>query len=153
MKIKKIFLIIILNLSCLGLLYLDLRLKDFFVQHADFYQGVFFEFLFFKFRANPYIALGIKINFNLILVCNFLILIGLVYFLIKKYLKLKILYILSLSLILCGAASNLIDRLNYRYVIDYINLPYMPVFNLADIMIVVGAILILWQELKTKKQI
>ncbi|MDD4607154.1 MAG: signal peptidase II [Patescibacteria group bacterium] len=152
MKTKKIFLIIIINLFCLGLLYLDLRLKDFFIQHPDFYRGVFFDILFFKFKSNPYIALGIKINYGAIIFFNFLILIGLIYFLIKKYFKLEYFYILNLSLILIGALSNLIDRLNHHYVVDYISIPWWPVFNLADVMIVAGAILILIQELKIKKQ-
>ncbi len=50
---------------------------------------------------------------------------------------------LALSLILGGALGNLIDRVVYGYVIDFIDLYYgdwhWPVFNLADSAITVGA--------------
>lgn len=55
--------------------------------------------------------------------------------------------LLSLSLILAGAVGNLIDRLAYGYVIDFIDLHYQdfywPVFNLADIFISVGIFLLI----------
>ena len=49
-----------------------------------------------------------------------------------------------LALIILGAAGNLFDRLKYGYVIDYLDLKYFTVFNLADAMIVAGAVLLLF---------
>ncbi len=43
-----------------------------------------------------------------------------------------------LILIFSGAISNLIDRLYFGCVIDFINLKVWPIFNLADIFICVG---------------
>ncbi|MBU1778489.1 signal peptidase II, partial [Patescibacteria group bacterium] len=40
--------------------------------------------------------------------------------------------------IIFGAISNLTDRLEYGYVIDYFSLKYFTIFNLADVMIVIG---------------
>ena len=56
-------------------------------------------------------------------------------------------------LILLGAYSNLIDRFNYGFVIDYINLKIWPVFNIADMLVVVGAtiLVILKIDKKSKK--
>jgi len=51
-------------------------------------------------------------------------------------------FYLPLVLICAGAISNLIDRLLYNGVIDYIEISVLPVFNIADIMIVVGVILL-----------
>lgn len=57
---------------------------------------------------------------------------------------------LSLSLILAGGIGNLIDRVLNGYVVDTFNLTFMnyPVFNVADICVVagamVGAIYYLW---------
>lgn len=45
-------------------------------------------------------------------------------------------------LIIFGGLSNLFDRLIYGYVIDMIHLFSFSVFNLADVMIVLGCILI-----------
>ena len=54
---------------------------------------------------------------------------------------------LALALILGGAAGNLIDRLVYGYVIDFIDVYYSswhwPAFNVADAAISVGAFLLL----------
>lgn len=56
---------------------------------------------------------------------------------------------LPLSLILAGAISNMIDRLIYGCVIDFIDLKFWPIFNLADIFIVLGAafLLVKWRKL------
>lgn len=51
-------------------------------------------------------------------------------------------YIIGFSLILGGAIGNLIDRINYGYVIDFIDFRIWPVFNIADSAITIGAILI-----------
>ncbi len=47
-----------------------------------------------------------------------------------------------LILILTGAASNIIDRIRLGCVIDYIDIRIFPIFNLADVYIILGAILI-----------
>jgi lipoprotein signal peptidase len=52
-------------------------------------------------------------------------------------------WIFSLILILSGALSNIIDRLYFSCVTDFIDLKIWPVFNLADCFIVIGVIIIL----------
>ena len=49
---------------------------------------------------------------------------------------------LSLGLLVGGAIGNLIDRLRYDYVIDFIDIGPWPIFNLADSSIVIGIILL-----------
>ena len=44
----------------------------------------------------------------------------------------------SLGLQLGGAIGNLLDRMRYGYVIDFIDFKLWPVFNLADMSIVIG---------------
>lgn len=51
----------------------------------------------------------------------------------------------SLGLQLGGAIGNLIDRLRFGYVIDFIDISFWPVFNLADASITVGVLLIIYQ--------
>lgn len=55
------------------------------------------------------------------------------------------------AFLLSGAIGNLIDRLTLGYVIDFIDLPYWPTFNLADIFINVGVVLFIISLLKQKK--
>ncbi|MCX6763646.1 MAG: signal peptidase II [Candidatus Moranbacteria bacterium] len=58
----------------------------------------------------------------------------------------------SLILILSGAISNLIDRLYYGCITDFIDLKFWPVFNLADSFIVIGIFLLIIQNLKSKEK-
>jgi signal peptidase II len=53
----------------------------------------------------------------------------------------------GLVLVLAGAIGNLIDRIRFQYVIDFINLHYhdwyFPAFNIADMSITFGALLLI----------
>ncbi|KVK90644.1 signal peptidase II [Burkholderia sp. MSMB1498] len=62
------------------------------------------------------------------------------------------LFSLSLALILGGALGNVIDRLIYGHVIDFLDFHvgawHWPAFNLADSAITVGAVLLIYDELR-----
>ena len=51
--------------------------------------------------------------------------------------------ILSGTLVISGAIGNFIDRIKLGYVIDFIDFKFWPVFNFADICIVVGCFLMI----------
>lgn len=54
-----------------------------------------------------------------------------------------------LGLFLGGVAGNLLDRIFRRYVIDFIDVGFWPVFNIADAAIsisVIGLLLYFWRE-------
>ena len=65
------------------------------------------------------------------------------------------LFALALRLILGGALGNLIDRIAYGYVVDFLhfhwNEHYFPAFNIADAAITCGASLLIWDSLTEKK--
>lgn len=50
-----------------------------------------------------------------------------------------------LALLLAGSCGNLIDRLFFGSVTDFIRLPHWPAFNLADIFIVTGVLLLAYR--------
>ncbi len=60
----------------------------------------------------------------------------------------------AFSLILGGAIGNLIDRVLYGYVIDFLDVYYKsyhwPVFNIADSAITIGVAFILYESFITK---
>ena len=60
-----------------------------------------------------------------------------------KYRNLHWMFGLSLSLIIGGAIGNMIDRIFLGYVVDFIQATFIdfPVFNVADICVVCGAIM------------
>ncbi|WAC75473.1 signal peptidase II [Roseateles sp. SL47] len=66
------------------------------------------------------------------------------------------LFATALSLILGGAVGNVVDRLLHGYVVDFLqfhwNQWYYPSFNVADSAITVGAILLVWDELRRVKR-
>lgn len=49
---------------------------------------------------------------------------------------------LSLALIVAGGVGNIIDRISLQYVVDFLDLRIWPIFNLADIYVCVGCILL-----------
>ncbi|TET17375.1 MAG: signal peptidase II [Dehalococcoidia bacterium] len=53
----------------------------------------------------------------------------------------KVLGISALGLVLGGTVGNLIDRLRFGYVTDFIGVGIWPAFNIADSAIVVGVII------------
>jgi signal peptidase II len=64
---------------------------------------------------------------------------------------------LPLGLIIGGALGNLIDRLRFGHVTDFIQVYYWPgkdwpAFNIADSAICVGAALLAWFSLRAAKQ-
>lgn len=60
----------------------------------------------------------------------------------------------ALTLVLGGALGNVIDRLRFGAVVDFLDFHFAgwhwPAFNVADSAIVVGVILLLWQQLTHK---
>ncbi|ALV08053.1 signal peptidase II [Roseateles depolymerans] len=66
------------------------------------------------------------------------------------------LFATALSLILGGAVGNVVDRLLHGYVVDFLqfhwNQWYYPSFNVADSAITVGAVLLVWDELRRVKR-
>ena len=54
------------------------------------------------------------------------------------------------ALILGGAVGNLIDRVRFGYVIDFLDLRVWPVFNVADSAITIGAVLLVWHTMRPR---
>ncbi|MDO8660606.1 MAG: signal peptidase II [Candidatus Woesearchaeota archaeon] len=52
------------------------------------------------------------------------------------------------ALILGGATGNLIDRILFGAVTDFISIGWWPTFNIADSALVVGVVLLIWRARK-----
>lgn len=101
------------------------------------------NFLEFNYTQNTGGAFGIgRINF--ILIISIIIIIGIIVFLIKE--NTKITNYIPFVLLLSGSIGNLIDRIFKGYVIDFIDINILdfPNFNIADISIVSGVIVLLY---------
>ncbi|MEF9984654.1 MAG: signal peptidase II [Oscillospiraceae bacterium] len=93
-----------------------------------------------------------------LLVVTLILLIAIIYLLISKKINNKFM-IFSSSLIVGGGIGNLIDRVLYGFVVDFIDIGPLfsfPVFNFADSCIVVGTALfviyLMFFDDKTKKK-
>ncbi|NFJ16316.1 signal peptidase II [Clostridium botulinum] len=101
----------------------------------------------FSYLENRGAAFGIFQNRLIFLsLITAIVILGVVYFIVKYKPTSKLLKI-SLSLIISGAIGNLIDRIYYKFVVDFIMLHYkdvyyFPTFNVADMLVVIGTILL-----------
>ncbi|KGF92869.1 Lipoprotein signal peptidase [Prochlorococcus marinus str. MIT 9123] len=110
------------------------------------------DFIFFKldfvknYGAAFNIFSGSRIFLSMISIIISIILLSLI---LRKYTS-NILEIYSYSFILGGTIGNGIDRIFMGFVIDFINLNFInfPVFNIADISINIGFILIIYSIFK-----
>lgn len=116
------------------------------------------NFLSITFVKNTGAAFGILPNGRIFLVISTLIFLTVIIYIIKTE-KLDKFFTLIYSLLIGGIIGNLIDRMIFGYVIDFISFKllniYFPIFNIADICIVISCILyiykILMEEYKWKK--
>lgn len=117
----------------------------------DFFKLVYVE--------NYGAAFGILRNKKfLFIIITFIVVVAIAFFLFKYQDKLNIFMKIGSGLLLGGAIGNLIDRVRFGYVVDFVSFRFFnryeyPVFNVADMAIVVGTLLILFLILFDKQEI
>ena len=86
----------------------------------------------------------------LFIILGFVLLFFIFYYLQKE--KLNIYKTIYYSLLIAGVLGNLLDRMLYKGVIDFLDFTIFsynaPIFNLADTFIVISVILIVFESLK-----
>jgi signal peptidase II len=96
-----------------------------------------------EFFANPGIAFGISFPLIPLLIITPLIL----WFFFRTQKHATTWSHIGFALVCVGALSNMIDRVLYRYVIDYLRV-ITSMFNFADVYILVGVIILVQQQQK-----
>jgi len=123
-------------------LILDQLLKTVLIKQNIFALKLQTSFSWLVYVCNEGIAFGIEFNKFLIIFINFFIITLLLYGTERmKFGKGKR---IAIYLIIGSAISNLLDRLIYGCVIDYIDFKIWPVFNLADFTITLSALFLLF---------
>ena len=139
----------VLLIFCFGILLLDQWTKSLIVQKLSLYQRVeviqgFFNIIHVRNTGGAFgIFGGEKGGLGSILfVVVSLLAIGSIFYLFIKIKENEKTLALSFSLVLSGAIGNLIDRLRYGEVIDfldfYLSSTHWPAFNVADSAICTG---------------
>ena len=106
----------------------------------------------FNFIPNYQIAFSLPFSGLWLNIIIIIIVVSIGYYLSSNRKKLKPVELISLSAILIGAISNLIDRLAYGFVIDYLDLNWFTIFNLADAMISIGTLILFIYLIKLPKK-
>lgn len=106
------------------------------------------EWLRFNFISNVNIAFSLPVRGYWLNFLVAIVIISLIVYCIYMWQKKQTLELLCLVSMILGATSNLYDRFVYGFVIDYIDLKFFTVFNLADALVVVGVCVLLWMTIK-----
>ena len=103
------------------------------------------NYLWITYIKNPFGVFGIKFPkwFPYEFIAFLIIIILIIFLILEK----KNIYVLSYSFLFGGAIGNLIDRLRFKAVIDFIDIGISenlrwPIFNIADSSITIGIILL-----------
>ena len=103
------------------------------------------DFFIFKYSLNTGAAFGLFQGWN-----NFLILFSIIVVLFILYHRKNSKLEIGMAFLLGGTLSNLIDRIFYRGVMDYIHIDFLNnVFNIADVANIIGALILayhFWRE-------
>lgn len=147
---KKIVIITVLIIALM--IGLDQIIKTVVVN--NFVEPVGFYLIKINYALNTGMALGLNEGNNKNIVVTIIILILILNFVINQKDRIDRKTGISLCLITAGGISNLIDRFIYKGVVDYIDMIGFPIFNLADVYIVIGWILLVVSVISysTKKE-
>lgn len=139
----------LITIGAVFFVVLDRFLKSLAISGVNFdLIGSFFRF---DFAGNYNIAFSLPLSGQVLLWFVIFIIICLLCNFIYLYEKKDYISSAFLFLIILGSSSNLLDRLKYDFVIDYLNLKYFTVFNLADALIVFGVFLLIFSHKKRNK--
>lgn len=139
-RIKIFFLISIL------ISILDQCIKFFAVKFSFDKLVLIPNFLWLTYIENKGAAFGLFAGKSYLLgLVNILIVLVIIYYNFKN--KLKPVDYVPLAFIVGGAVGNAIDRLIFGSVIDFIDLGWFPIFNIADSFIVIGFIWLIVNEI------
>lgn len=139
MTSKKFYLISIIPILIILIDQLSkLLVKKYISQPIPLINGI----LDLNYSSNTGAAFSIMQGNNLLLALITILVIAAIIYYYKKIPENKPVLV-SVGLILGGAVGNLIDRLTYGYVIDFIDFQIWPVFNAADSAVTIGAIILI----------
>ncbi len=103
------------------------------------------DWLKFDYAENTGIAFSLPVAYQILIPLSVLVCLYLGYVLFSQSNLSKAKY-WGFLILLTGAVGNLIDRIYFGFVTDFISIWQFPIFNLADTFISLGLIALIWDE-------
>lgn len=141
-NISERFFLPVVILLMIGFVVLDQAIKKMVVLLLSASLLYFNDFIGLEIYKNYGIAFGLPVNASVFYIIFILFLLWLASGKLLNFREMEKKEILAVMLILSGALGNLIDRIRFGYIIDYMNFGDIVVFNLADIFIAAGIIML-----------
>lgn len=145
----KVFYIVIVSVIVLLVVFFDQLTKILIVKNIELHANikVIPNFFYLEYTINSGAAFGMfQDNDFVILGIPFVAIILFLYLLYKSNFQEKKFFTLAISFMLGGTIGNYIDRIRLGYVVDFLSFRFgsyhYPNFNLADSLLVIGAILL-----------
>jgi signal peptidase II len=113
--------------------------------------GVIPKFFHLTLVLNTGAAFGLFKNKNEFFIAASFIVIALIFVYAWFDKKKDLISLSALGLILGGAIGNLIDRVMFGYIVDFLDFRVWPVFNIADSSITIGSVLLILRLLIKKR--
>lgn len=110
------------------------------------------NFFHFNFTTNYYIAFSLPLSGEILNWIIIIIIILLLYFWLILIKEQRINLAGFLTFLIFGAISNIYDRILHGFVIDYFDLRFFTVFNLADAMIVIVVFYFIFYSIAKEKK-
>ena len=130
----------------LKILFIVDRLSKFFIiKYKPSYWDGFIDL-----HINRDIAFSIPMSGMVLYPLLVIIFIVLIYLWLQSLRK-KDFFVWPLGLLIIGAVSNVLDRIYYGGVIDFINVRFFSVFNLSDIYISIAVVWLLLLQFRKKE--
>lgn len=133
------------TLGAVVLFVLDRLTKYFFQLRGEETWNLIPSFLSFEFTQNFGMVFGVPAPRWATVSIGVVLFVCLLYFVQREIRRGQLGSAVAAACICVGAVSNIIDRIRFGYVIDWIHVHNWSVFNLADSYITVGAIALLIQ--------
>lgn len=127
---------LVATLSAIGLFLVDRLTKGYFLQHTADRIELVPNLLWLQYHLNDQMALSLPLFPVLYYTLVGVIIVVLCARLVSLNQQNKLGQVTVVGVLLAGAVSNLLDRLLYGGVVDFITVSFRSVFNIADIMIV-----------------
>ena len=118
------------------LFFIDLISKEYFM--LNFFD---FKFLSLHYVQNSGAVFGLFSGLNILFLILTLIILCVILYFYKKENNLQ----LGFDFVIAGALGNGVNRVLLNHVVDFIDFKFWPVFNFADVFVVVGVVLLVFK--------